>query len=283
VDLAYYQAAFGDWRVLREGENNVEAVTPEDIRRVASATFRDKGTIVATLVEPSFEPDPEKEAAGRAAVASMVDALGQATADVSSARTVSEVALSTPMGSVTGTASTVYALPDRVRSEFEISAFGMKQVQATDGATPWMQAQGSTRMLEGEDARRLHDDVARDLFLLAYPVVADDYVLQGLGEQEGLTVVEVRAPTGSMFTVYLDPDTGLYRKVEYQGTHPMTGDPATIVETYSDFRDAGGLQRPYRVVTTVDGEKLAEATVTEITINGSVEADEFAPPASPAG
>jgi len=284
VQLAMHQSSFGDWRVMLESDAAVEAVTAEDVRRVSSATFRRNRTVTATLVAPSFEPDPEKEAAGTVAVAAMVEALGgEAVTGIRSARVTTAVTLTTPMGAMEAIGRAVYAVPDRVRSELEIPSFGMTQVQAVDGPVVWSEARGQVSELEGDEARSLREDLERDFFLLAYPAVRHDYVLQGEAGDGTESVVEVRRPSGKPFTVFLDGETSLPVRVIYEGAHPMTGEPAAIEESFSDFREVDGVRRPHHIVTSVDGEKFAESVVTGVTINGNVAADEFALPAGPTG
>ena len=70
IELAYHESGHGDWRVLTESADLIEAVTADDVLRVARETFRKSRTIAATLVEPAFEPDPEKEQQGRQVVGS---------------------------------------------------------------------------------------------------------------------------------------------------------------------------------------------------------------------
>ncbi|MEZ5065227.1 MAG: pitrilysin family protein [bacterium] len=279
VQLASYQAAFGDWRVMTESDRAVERVTADDVRRVAAATFQPKGTVVATLVPKSFEPDPVKEAAGAATVARMVKALGgDRVAQLENARIRAAVTLTTPAGEMEAESRTLYALPDRMRNDLEITAFGMTQSQGGAGDRLWSSARGQVADLDADEARDFREGWERDVFLLAYPALEDLYVLQGLDSADGVESVEVRGPTGKPFRVDLDPKTALPIRMSWDGSNPMTGEPAKVVEEYSDYRAVAGVKRPYRTVTRIDGEPFADSIITEIQLNGDVSDSEFARP-----
>ncbi|MGQ0722659.1 MAG: M16 family metallopeptidase [Candidatus Eiseniibacteriota bacterium] len=278
VDLAYAQSAHGDWRVIGEAERALDAVTREDVLAAARATFQRNRTVVATLVEPAFAPDPAKEEHGRTVVDRMVKALGgpEKVAGISSARVASEVSLHVQGQTIQATTRTVFAVPDRVRSE--ITLFGQTAVECTTPSESWAAHGGEPAPVEGEELAEGRASLEREVFLLAYPAMKSAFVLQGLGMADGLEAVEVRGPTGHPFTTYFDPKTGLPARVEYRGQHPMTGKAAEFVEEFSDFRRVSGVLRPHRIVTSVDGSPFAESTVTEMIINGGVSDDDFVRP-----
>jgi len=278
IELAYAQASHQDWRVIDEKTAAVEAVTADQVQDVARRTFRRNRTTVASLVKPAFEPDPEKEERGRQVVSRMVDALGGSdhVGEIRNARVTAALSINTPGGAMEAHAATVFRIPDGVRSE--MTFFGQTAVSCVTESDAWRARAGEVSDIPQDERREQRADLERDLFLLAYPAVSKDYILQGLGEQEGMPAVEVRGPSGSAFTAYFDPSTGLPAKVAYDGTNPMTGESAPIVEEFSDFRAVGDVKRPHRTVTSVDGDVFAESTVTELIINGDVADEEFARP-----
>jgi predicted Zn-dependent peptidase len=280
VDLAYYQASTGDWRTLVEHAKALEAVTAEDIRAVARKTFRRNGTIVATLVAPTVEIDPEKESAGREVAQRMVDALGGADklAGVTTLAASSAIRITTPGGELTAEGRRIYAPPDRMRSEFVM--FGQTQLEGVGPEGCWRTQQGQAVDVEGDDAKETRQDLERAMFFLAYSRSPDAWVLQKTGTQDGQHVVQVVGPSGGSFTVYVDVQSGLPSRAEWDGTNPMTGAAARFADEYSDFRAVAGVLRPHRVVTTVDGKPFLDATVTDLVINGDVSADAFVRPQS---
>ncbi|MBI3607402.1 MAG: insulinase family protein [Nitrospirae bacterium] len=54
--LAYYEAVAGDWRYLLRIRDRMAAVTPADVRRVASARLTKRDRTVARLVRPTTAP-----------------------------------------------------------------------------------------------------------------------------------------------------------------------------------------------------------------------------------
>jgi hypothetical protein len=279
INLAYAQASHRDWRILLESADAVEALTAEDVQAVARKTFRPNRTIVATLVEPVVEMDPEKEKAARAAVAKMVTALGgeEALSGLRSLQATADVTLHTPGGEMTASAKNTYGVPDRMRGEFTF--FGQTMMSSVGPDAAWRTQQGRVIDVEGEDATEMRQDLGRDMFLLAYPLVASDYVLQALDPEDGAERFMARGLGGDEFTVALSAETGLPLTVTYQGSNPMTGEDATIVESFADYRDVGGIHRPHAVTTTIDGETFAVSAVSEILINAELPADVFVRPA----
>jgi predicted Zn-dependent peptidase len=278
VDLAYYQAATDDWRTLVEHQQALEAVTAEQIQDVARRTFRRNGTIVATLVEPAVEIDPAKEALGREVALRMTEALGgvDALAGLRTVRKTAELNITTPGGALVAQGLTIYSVPDRMRSEFAM--FGQTQLRVVAPSACWRTQQGEVVDLDGEEAKESRQDVERAMFFLAWAAARETWVLQGMGTEDGFEIIEVVGASGGKFTAYIDAESGLPARAEYDGENPMTGQPGRFVEAYSDFRTVNGIQRPHHVMTTVDGEAFLEATVTEIEINGEIPADTFVRP-----
>lgn len=280
IDLAVYNATHGDWRTMLEADRLVEAVTREDVQRVARETFRKNRAVVATLVEPEFEADPAKEAAGRAALARMVEALGGAgkVSAVNTMHVASDVSLRTPGGALAAKSETTLRRPGSSHQTFSI--FGQTQVQVVVPEGAWSVSPAGLTDMEGEDLADAHAGVERDMLIFAYPTRGDDYVLQGDPATGGLIRVEARGPSGKPFDLFLHADSGLPAKLTYDGTHPMSGAPAKFEESFEDFRAVDGVLRAHRIVTRINGDVFAEATVTGIVSNPEIPADTFVRPSS---
>jgi len=71
---------------------------------------------------------------------------------------------------------------------------------------------------------------------------------------------------GLSVRVEFDPATGLpsRQNVSGTGTH---GRPSEVVETMSDWRDAGGVKMPFEIVLEQGGRKAGEAVVSQYRFN----------------
>ncbi|MGH2569658.1 MAG: hypothetical protein ACRDGR_00440, partial [bacterium] len=210
----------------------------------------------------------------------MTEALGGAEklAAVRTLTTSSAIHITTPGGPMTAESRTILAPPDRMRSEFAM--FGQTQLEGVGPAGCWRTQQGQAVDLEGDEAKEARQDLERAMFFVAYARSSDDWVLQGEGVQDGRHAVKVVGPSGGAFTAYVDAQSGLPSRTEWDGKHPMTGAAARFVDEFSDFRAVGGVLRPHKIVTSLDGKPFLEATVTDLVINGDVAADAFVRPQS---
>jgi photosynthetic reaction center cytochrome c subunit len=91
-------------------------------------------------------------------------------------------------------------------------------------------------------------------------------------------VVQGSRPGGALATFYFDSESGLLvRLVRYAAS--KVGRLPTQID-YSDYRDVSGIKVPFRFkVTWLDG--LEDVTLTDVQLNGPVDAARFAKPAPP--
>jgi hypothetical protein len=91
----------------------------------------------------------------------------------------------------------------------------------------------------------------------------------------GPNSVEISTADGLSLKMELDPATGLPVSETYQETG-QAGAPSEVVETFSDWRETGGLKLPFKVVLQQDGKKAGEVTVAEYQFNTGLKAEELA-------
>jgi hypothetical protein len=82
------------------------------------------------------------------------------------------------------------------------------------------------------------------------------------------------AGEGQTVQIKFDPATGLPAQETYQSPGP-NGAPSEVVEAFSDWRDAGDLKMPYKIVIEQGGQPMAEGTVTEYRFNTGITAGEL--------
>jgi len=98
-------------------------------------------------------------------------------------------------------------------------------------------------------------------------------------DDKPVQVVQGSRPGGALATFYFDSESGLLtRLVRYANSR--VGRLPTQID-YSDYRDVAGLKVPFHLkITWLDGQE--DVTLTDIQLNGPVDAARFAKPAAPA-
>jgi hypothetical protein len=85
----------------------------------------------------------------------------------------------------------------------------------------------------------------------------------------GDNAVEISAANDLSVRLEFDPATGLPSRQTYAGAG-VTGAPAEITETFSDWRETAGLKMPHKVIQQENGAKTVEVTLTEFKINSGL-------------
>jgi hypothetical protein len=81
--------------------------------------------------------------------------------------------------------------------------------------------------------------------------------------------VEISGSDGRSVRIMFDPATGLPSKEIYvEGAKPSE-------ESFSDWRDAGGLKVPFKLDVQQDGKKMAEVTVLDYKFNTGLKFEEL--------
>jgi hypothetical protein len=74
--------------------------------------------------------------------------------------------------------------------------------------------------------------------------------------------------------VAFDPSTGLPVRQIHNETD-MMGKPSEVIESFSDWREVGGIKLPYKIAIEQNGAKAGEQTVSEIKLNTGLNAAEL--------
>ncbi len=298
---AYYDYPQDFVEQLMAGIRNV---TKSDVKRVvANYLHPDKFTILAvgkagdfdkpldslgevteidiTIPNPSPEPVPEAGeedvAKAREILAAAVDAHG-GLENLMQVRTMvssGQIVMNTPAGEMALDGQVTVLLPDKARYDLTMEAMGMKMSRILDGQSVWMTSPQGAQVLPESFA----DEGRNELFrlspqLLAY-VSSDEARVQHLGEEDvngkmADAVLVSDTPAGSI-TLFIDQESKYIVKKEFQALGQQGG-PVQREEFLSDYRDISGVKIAFNVVSIDNGEKAAEVTLGEVTIN--VEVDE---------
>jgi glyoxylase-like metal-dependent hydrolase (beta-lactamase superfamily II) len=87
----------------------------------------------------------------------------------------------------------------------------------------------------------------------------------------GRDEVEIRTAGGEVFTLVVDPGSGLPAQVRSMTDQPNLGD-VQMVTDFSDYRPAGALRLPARITSRMDRQLLADLRVTR-SVTGAAETD----------
>ncbi len=277
-------------------QKGVAAVTRADVLRVAKRYFtQDRFTIVAvgnpkefdepltklglsvkpidlTIPEPKTEQakaGPETLARGKALLERMQTALGGA-AKLSALKDTSfraEVHVETGGAPMTVKQSNSFVMPSALRQDLELP-FGRQSV-FSDGKTGWMSTPQGAGNLNAVVLKQVRGEVFRELYGLALSDRDPDRTVNATGP----STIEISDKSGEQVRVELDPATGLPATLTYQGTG--MGGPAAVEETYSDWRDVGGLKAPFAIAITQNGKKFATAAIGDYKINSGLTVEQL--------
>jgi hypothetical protein len=138
-----------------------------------------------------------------------------------------------------------------------------------NGGFGWISNGRATGALSGASLQQ----VRSDLFLLYPRLLLSDRIegrqIAALDDQ----TIEIREGSAIAQLIF-DPATGLPAKLLYERSNDR-GVPVALEDNWSDFRDAGGLQLPYKLTSLQNGQKWAEGVVTDLKINQGLKLEEL--------
>jgi hypothetical protein len=279
----------------------VEAVTKADVLRVAKAHFlpenlavvavgnpKDFGLPLSTLgkVNPIDLTIPEPPAAAAAPVSAAGAARGAALLQ----RAQQSVGGADKLAALKDVTRTLDMAMDPSQGGFKIKettrillgATGAEQfrqdqelpvgkiVAYTDGKTGFLITPQGTMGMPPEVLRQARGDLFRTLPAVLLSTRDSTRTVNAVGDN----AVEISGG-GVSVKVEFDPATGLPSKLNYQEPG-QNGAPSQVVETMSDWRDAGGgLKMPYKVALEQDGRKAGEGTVSGYEFNTGLKAEDL--------
>lgn len=289
---------------LEKFKANIEKVTAADILRAAREHIHpDELAILAVGREKDFDkplselgkvnliditiPEPKATAAtaspeslqrGRAILANVLKAAGGASA-LSALRDLvieSTAVIKTPQGELKVNSKSYLVLPNKIRME-DTLPFG-QMVRVWDGATGWMKTPQGVQDLPESLKQQILQQIARNTVVVLLEAQEGrrpvSFVETTQVEGKPADVIEVSDNAGSTFRLFVDPDTGRPVKKAYKSSTPMG--PVEVEEVYSDYREAGGLSLPFKIMINQQGKLFADVTVESVKVNSSPDAALFA-------
>ena len=237
-----------------------------------------------TIPTPSPEPVPE---AGEGDVAKAREILTAATVahgglenlkQVKTFVSIGEIFMNTPAGEMTMDGELTVALPGKSRNDMTIPAMGMTISRVLGADSAWMASpQGSQTMPEVLVQEGRNEIFRLDPPLLTY-VSGAEVPVQHLGEEDvngkmADVILVSDTPAGSI-KLFIDQESKHIVKKAYQALGQQ-GEPVQREEFPGDYRDISGVKVAFSIVLVDNGEKVAEVTLSEATINAEVDESIF--------
>jgi hypothetical protein len=221
-------------------------------------------TIDLTIPEPkqeSAKSDAASQGKGTALLVRAQQAMGGADklAAVKDSTQTLELTLDPAAGGMKMKQTNRFLAPNIFRQEQEIPPIG-KVIAFTDGKTGWMATPQGVLPMNGDVLKQAQGELFRQL---------ESLVLSNNANAVADNAVQIAAPDGQIVKLDFDPSTGLPVSVSYrQG-------PSEVVESFADWREAGGIKMPFKLTLQQDGRKLGEATVSGYQFNAGLKEEDL--------
>ena len=228
--------------------------------------------VVAAAPAATYSEEAKKR--GRALVEKAVEAMGGAARvdGLVSYQEKGTVGSRSPQG-VTEIKTTLAMLyPDKMRLERTLS-FGTLATVVTPAGGFFVFPRGGSEMLDVQRAAFVKQLQSNPLALLrSRRSLGFNAAAIGASKVGETSVESVEISAGdTRVTLGIDPGTGRILSLAYRG-RGAGGVFGKIVQTFSDYRNVGGLTLPFRVVGTFNGEAEPSltSTIESIVVNGEV-------------
>lgn len=158
---------------------------------------------------------------------------------------------------------------DHLRDEFtgEFGGNEVRGVRVLAGKKGWMSFNDNTMEFDADAVgREAHNHFQELAPILVLPLMDAGVKVEAAGTEDvdgkPADKVKVTAPDKTTFTLSFDKATGLPAKLS--GTaYGWQGEEYAREAKFSDYREMGGIKKATKVVTTRDGEKFLDVTITE--------------------
>jgi glyoxylase-like metal-dependent hydrolase (beta-lactamase superfamily II) len=161
-----------------------------------------------------------------------------------------------------------------------------KQVFGIDGAIAYgIGPTGTATRASAQAARDRRAEFIHHPIVLVRAALDPSAALSNARTEDSVRLVDVTVPDAGVFTLAIDPATGLPARISSKTHHPNLGD--VVVETrFSNYGEVDGLRLPERHAVSLDRFKTAELRLARPTLNGDIgdiSAPEAARAAAPGG
>jgi predicted Zn-dependent peptidase len=272
---------------------NINAVTPDDVMRVANKYFladnlriliTGKGSEVISGLEklkipmfyfdkfgnPTEKPAMKKPVPAGVTVKSVIDAYVAAIGGDKAVKAVKSIAYtgSTTIPQAPMPLSYTSKMDNKGRMAVELSMAGMGSImkQVVNGNTGYMMQQGQKKVLEGEGLAKMKESA----------VLFNETLL---ATKAGVTVSAIEPMNGSDSYAVVDGDTTYYfdvksgLKTAEATTEEQGGQKMTRVTNFNDYRAVKGVKIPFNTIMNVGFE--LDIKMSDVKINEGVSDADF--------
>ena len=189
------------------------------------------------------------------------------------------LSLVTPQGEFALQTTSLFSFPDKTR-EVIITPMG-EMISVSNGKEGWTK-QGSNIIPSTEEQMKEAKKESFRNTILAFKNVDDTgyqvvFVTADKVGDKPVNIIQIGTTDGqTTFKLALDAQTGVPVAKIYFG-QTMLG-PGNLTEIYSDYRDISGVKIPFVVRIESDGQKVAEASLTDYQINPNIPDGSFDKP-----
>jgi hypothetical protein len=164
---------------------------------------------------------------------------------------------------------TTRVVGDQFRQDQELPQIGKMSVYS-DGKTGWLSTPQGTMNMPAEILKQARGEMFRALAALMLSTRDASRTVNAVGPN----TVQISTAAGDNLKMNFDPATGLPTTQTYKETG-QNGAPSDVVETFSDWRETGGIKLPFKILLQQDGKKAGEATVAEYQFNTGLKAEDL--------
>ena len=284
----------------------IREVSKADVKRVASEYLHpDRFTLIAvgkasdfdkpldtlgditevdiTIPPPSPEPVPEAGEAdvtkARGILADAVKAHGglDKLEQVKTIITKGKMVVNTPGGMMELDGEVTVVLPNKARADLSMPAMGMRMSRIFNGQSAWMVMPQGVQPLPPAYVEEGKKEIFRDSIPLLTYVSNEETSVQYLGAEDVngkmTDVVLISDTPGGSIKLFIDQETKHIIKKQFQAFTEQG--PSDREEFLDDYRDVSGVMVAFHTVLIDNGEKSAEITFSEATINAEVDESLF--------
>jgi zinc protease len=227
---------------------------------------------------PAAKATPESSARALEILKGVAQAMGGAPklAAIKDTVVTGAVTLATPQGDMQGDLTIEILYPDKIKTTVALPMGQM--VQASDGQQVWVQMGPQAQVMPPS----MTGEMKRSTLMTAGGIGVIREALEGRAdvqalepeEIDGKKVEVVRWNAGDQSVrFFIDPASHRIVRAAYRSVTPQGA--SDVEANWSDYKDAGGLTVPGKVVMFRDGQKFSEATLKEVKFNVGLDPKAF--------